>query len=94
MNQQKRKPVIHELKTWPAFYDSLVRGNKKFELRKNDRDFQIGDMVQLKEYDPNVDYYTGRYIIARINYILLTAESMGLKEGYCIFCFEIIENHK
>jgi len=94
MNKQERKPILHELKTWSSFYAPLARGTKKFELRKNDRDFQIGDMVQLKEYDPNVDYYTGRYIIARINYILLTAESMGLKEGYCIFCFEIIENHK
>ena len=85
---------MHELKTWPSFYALLARGNKKFELRKNDRNFQTGDMVHLREYDPNTAYYSGRYIIARITYILLTAESLGLKDGYCIFCFEIIENHK
>ena len=42
---------IHELKTWPQFFDSIVDGTKTFELRKDDRGFEVGDAVLLRECD-------------------------------------------
>lgn len=42
----------HELKTWPQYFSPMVTGAKKFELRKNDRGFQIGDLLILREYSP------------------------------------------
>lgn len=42
----------HELKTLPVYFDAVKRGDKTFEVRKNDRDFQTGDVLILKEYDP------------------------------------------
>jgi len=44
--------VKHELKIWPQYYEAVANGSKTFELRKNDREFQKGDEVVLKEYDP------------------------------------------
>jgi|TARA_Y100000310_G_scaffold298310_1_gene332146 hypothetical protein len=41
----------HELKTEPKYFGRLVSGDKTFEIRKNDRDFQVGDELILKEYD-------------------------------------------
>lgn len=44
----------HELKIWPQFYQAVADGSKTFEIRKNDRGFQKGDIVFLKEYDPEL----------------------------------------
>lgn len=42
----------HELKTLPIYFDAVKRGDKTFEIRNNDRDFQAGDTLILCEYDP------------------------------------------
>lgn len=38
---------VHVLKTWPTYWDAVARGEKTFEVRKNDRFFQCGDVVDL-----------------------------------------------
>lgn len=45
----------HELKIWPQYYCRVADGSKTFEVRKNDRGFQPGDSVELREWDPNKD---------------------------------------
>ncbi len=35
----------HNLKTWMPFYQDVIDGRKTFELRKNDRDYQVGDIL-------------------------------------------------
>ena len=42
----------HELKIHPQYYCRVADGSKTFELRNNDRGFQSGDLVTLKEWDP------------------------------------------
>lgn len=42
----------HELKIWPQYYSRVKDGTKTFEVRNNDREFQFGDTVTLKEWDP------------------------------------------
>lgn len=42
----------HELKIWPQFYSRVNDGSKTFEVRHNDRNFQFGDTVTLREFDP------------------------------------------
>lgn len=42
----------HELKIWPQFYCRVADGSKTFEVRENDRAFQFGDTVVLREWDP------------------------------------------
>lgn len=44
--------VNHELKIHPQFYQRVADGSKTFEVRNNDRGFQMGDTVTLKEWDP------------------------------------------
>ena len=36
---------IHELKTLPEYFDAVFMGKKNFEIRKNDRDYKVGDYV-------------------------------------------------
>lgn len=45
--------MTHELKIWPQFYCRVADGSKTFEVRENDRGFQPGDTVVLREWDPN-----------------------------------------
>lgn len=53
--------VKHELKIWPRFFAAVKDGSKTFEYRKNDRGFQKGDLVVLKEYDPTIAIHIGDY---------------------------------
>lgn len=40
----------HELKLDIKYFDDVKTGKKNFEIRKNDRDFQVGDTLELKAY--------------------------------------------
>lgn len=44
----------HELKIWPQYFKPVIDGLKTFEVRKNDRGFQAGDIVSLQEWDPEL----------------------------------------
>jgi hypothetical protein len=72
----------HDLKCWPAFFQAMLDGEKTFDYRKNDRDFNEGDTVVQHEYNPLSKAYTGRWFKATISYIV--KEAPGLPEGYCI----------
>lgn len=73
---------FHELKTIPPFFEQVYTGLKTFELRKNDRDFRVGEMLQLREYEPTTKQYSGRYVWKKIIYILKDFE--GLADGFVI----------
>ena len=42
--------TIHKLKLNAAYYDDSASGIKTFEIRKNDRNFKVGDILELREY--------------------------------------------
>lgn len=73
---------IHELKIWPQFFNETINGHKRFEIRRNDRDFKSGDDIQLKEWCPVENKYTGRNKQFRIKCVL--KDFQGIKKGYCI----------
>lgn len=81
MNISSRAPITHEIKILSQFYNEVESQRKTFEIRKDDRDYQIGDSIILREFD---GYYTGRKCKRKITYILRDAKECGLKEGYCI----------
>jgi hypothetical protein len=78
----------HNLKTIQPFFDDVWSGKKRFELRKNDRNYQIGDTVVLEEWGPDengdLSYY-GRATRKTISYILKDCPEFGLMPEYCIF---------
>lgn len=77
--------IKHDLKILSEYYDDVMTGKKKFELRKNDRDFKVGDLFVLREWKNGK--YTGRYFIQSIRYILKDCEKFGLQKDFCIFCW-------
>lgn len=77
-------PVRHRLKTWPEFFKAVADGRKKFELRKDDRGFEPGDLLELVEFDPERGRETGTpSIICKAGYIL-RGPCFGLEAGFCI----------
>lgn len=77
---------IHFLKTVQPFFSEVKSGAKEFELRRNDRDFQVGDEVVLQEYDAVSDKFTGFQVWGLITYVL--KDCPGIEDGFCIFSFK------
>ena len=78
----------HELKIWPEYFDDVESGEKTFEVRKNDRDFKVGDILLLREYceggyPEKTGCYSGRETKKIITYIMQGGQ-WGIPEGICI----------
>ena len=73
----------HYLKTLPEYFKAVKDRTKNFELRINDRDFKVGDMLYLEEWSRDTSEYTGRRLVRKIEYIL-EGDSFGLRLGYAI----------
>lgn len=43
--------TTHELKTRTDWFERVVAGEKRAEVREHDRDFQVGDVLHLVEVD-------------------------------------------
>lgn len=71
------------LKVLPEYFRAILSREKNFEIRKNDRDFQVGDVLVLLEYDIDKKEYTDRVVSKKISYILPGGQ-FGVEEGYCI----------
>lgn len=81
--------MIHKLKVGHQFYMNLENGSKNFEIRKNDRNYEVNHILILKEYDHCTKRYTGREIRKRVTYILHHDQfPEGIKEGYVIMGLE------
>ena len=61
----------HALKTWPPFFEDVVYGRKTFEVRmETDREFNVGDTLSLREWQPDTQTYTGRQYEVEVTYAL------------------------
>lgn len=87
----------HELKILPQYFAAVKSGEKTFELRKNDRGYEVGDTLLLKKFvlreEPKKSYYTGDKIIKEISYILEGGQ-YGLEEGCCVLGLKDIRKVK
>ena len=81
----------HDLKTDPEVFDAVLKGDKTFEIRKDDRGFQVGDELILRKTK-----FTGEQMragspleiegfpcVVRVKYIL-RGPCYGLAEGWVI----------
>lgn len=59
--------MIHELKILPEYFNAVVVGRKTFEIRKNDRNFLVDDVLLLKEFQDGT--FTGRETLQQVTYL-------------------------
>lgn len=81
-----RGPLVHELKTWPVPFAAVLSGAKRAEMRRDDRGFEAGDLLVLREWDPQAcddgpSGYTGRKIEAIITHVLRDSQ-FGVVPGF------------
>ncbi|MBR0299967.1 MAG: DUF3850 domain-containing protein [Bacteroidales bacterium] len=78
--------MTHELKIRPEYFEAIVKGDKTFEVRYNDRNYQLHDILVLQEH--NGENYTGRIIKEEVTYLL---DNPGYcKDGYVIMAIKIV----
>lgn len=73
----------HELKTWPEPFKAVRSGRKQYEIRKNDRNFQVGDILVLQEYRPRSRKYTGNECWKVVSYMTHGGD-WGLPADLCV----------
>ncbi|MEK2129272.1 DUF3850 domain-containing protein [Vibrio parahaemolyticus] len=73
---------LHELKTQSEHFTEVLAGRKMHEVRLNDRDFKVGDCLNLRETDSN-GKYTGQEMNVQISHVLLGGQ-FGIAEGWCV----------
>ena len=90
---------LHELKILHQYLIDVTLGTKTFELRKNDRDYQVGDLIRFIDigeddtrttkcwYEPHIDENQ----LYRITYVLKNVEKYGLDKDYCILAIKKLE---
>ena len=92
---------VHVLKAVDVYWDAVERGEKTFEVRKNNRFFQTGDIVELCRYDPGTKHPAPAFVsqnglehssfpIAESTLRfrigpILQGGQLGIEQGYCVF---------
>ena len=71
--------TTHELKTLPPYFGDVFSGRKTFEIRRNDRDFQVGDELRLREWS-ETGGYTGSVVTVRVDYMT----DFSQKDGFVV----------
>ena len=79
----------HELKTWDEFMRDVATGKKSFEVRRNDRGFEVGDTLLLKGWYPNMGQYSGEEIYAEITYMLIGSQ-WGVMDGFVVMGIKVL----
>ena len=76
----EKEKKVHDIKIGKEFFEDVKNNVKTFELRKNDRNYKVGEILELHEYEAGEE--TGRTCRKLITYML--KEFTGLQDGYCI----------
>ncbi len=81
--------TTHKLKTWVGPFQAIWDGVKTYDVRKSDRSFQIDDVLDLREFQPedplklSIEGYSGRRILARVVY-MTPGGNWGLPADICV----------
>lgn len=74
-------------KILPKYFEAVQAGRKNFELRKDEDNVRVGDMLILEEFNPADGSSTGKQIKRKVTYVLRNVPEYGLPPGYCIIGF-------
>ncbi len=79
----KGEQRAHALKVDSLHFKDLSRGVKTFEVRLNDREYKIGDLLLLFDYDTEQERYKVNFMVRRVSYIL-NGGQYGIESKYVV----------
>jgi hypothetical protein len=85
--------VEHSLKTWREPFRAIWAMRKRYELRRNDRHYNVGDILLLREWHENENRYTGRWIRVLVMYIS-HGDEWGLPQDLCVMSIEEVARYE
>ena len=85
-DREENGQKTHSIRLAAMYFEDVASGKKTFELRKNDRGYKEGDILELMEFTDGRN--TGRSIKALVTYMF--EEYTGLADGYCIMGIKVI----
>lgn len=68
-------------KILPEYFRAVRDKEKNFEIRIDEDNIQVGDLLVLEEWD---SAYTGEKVRRWVKYVLRDCVELGLMPGYCI----------
>ena len=63
-----------EKKTWPVLFEKVLNGEKNFDLRIAEFECEVGDILVLREWDPDTKDYTGRQLEKTVTFVMKTKD--------------------
>ena len=78
---------VHQIRLGESFFEDACSNIKSFELRKNDRGYKKGDILELMEFADGRN--TGRFVRKLVTYIL--EDYTGLEDGFCIMATALVD---
>lgn len=76
--------INHELKSWVGLFEPIARGEKTHDLRVLDRDFKVGDICKLSEWNAVLREYTGRSVLVEVTYITSAKHQACAFSGFAL----------
>ena len=84
---QETGQKVHQIRLAKSYFDDVANGIKTFELRKNDREYKKGDILEMMEFADGKN--TGRMVRVLVTYIL--EDYTGIEDGYCIMATKLMK---
>jgi len=78
--------TVHAVKCWPQYFAAIKSGAKTFDVRKDDRGYQVGDTLRLNEYNI-LTHELGEILDKEITYILRD-DFEGVRYGYVVLALK------
>ena len=85
---QETGQKVDQIRLAKPFFDDVSNGIKSFELRKNDRGYKKGDILEMMEFADGKN--TGRMVKVLVTYIL--EDYTGIEDGYCIMATKLMKD--
>lgn len=86
---QETEQKVHQIRLAKSYFDDVANGIKTFELRKNDRGYKKGDILETMEFADGKN--TGRTVRVLVTYIL--EDYTGIEDGYCIMATTLLNEN-
>lgn len=84
---QETGQKVHQIRLTKTYFDDVANGIKTFELRKNDRGYKVGDILEMMEFADGKN--TGRTVKVLVTYML--EGYTGIEDGYCIMATKLMK---